>query len=358
MRIRLFAIVVALIMAVTCFPLTAFAAGGSTYTGSFPELPNAIAKKAIEYCWGYGTAKSKYRYSTGKPVAAYKEALEKAYPNRSRWGKKPRAGASCDVFVGTTVRSSGYDTKFPRGLSSDLDYLPAATDKWRKVDVYRARDMQPGDVILYLMKGGGGHISIYVEIDDVGYIANAHYGLSGGTYGILEYKNRDFNPASYRSFAVYRAVKPYTTAFSRGDKSSEVKKLQEFLNWAGFSCGTPDGSYGPATEKAVQAFRKDVGLSANGTFDQKCLDLAKTYTIEKSYSGKYPAATVKFKKGTKTNIKRWQSYLKWYGYNIAVDGDFGKQTKRLTKKFQREVKLKADGVVGKKTIKVAKKQKR
>lgn len=358
MKKRLFATIVALIMAVTCFPLTASAAKGSTYTGSFPKLPNAIAKQAIKCCWGYGTPTAKYKHSTGKPVDAYKEALEKAYPNRSRWGKKTRVGASCDVFVGTVVRSSGYDAKFPRGLSEDLDYLPAAKDKWRKVGVYKARDMQPGDVIMYLMKGGGGHISIYVEIDDVAYIANAHYGLHGGSYGIIEHKNRDFKPASYKSFAVYRAVKPCTTAFSRGDKSSEVKKLQEFLNWAGFSCGTPDGSYGPATEKAVRAFRKDVGISAGGAFDRECLEYAKKYTTEKTYTGKYPAATVSLKKGTKTDIKRWQSYLKWYGYDIKVDGIFGSQTQRLTKRFQSKEKIKSDGIVGKQTIKAAKRVKK
>ena len=59
-----------------------------------------------------------------------------------------------------------------------------------------------------------------------------------------------------------------------------------------------------------------------------------------------------------SEIKKWQMFLKWYGFNIAVDGDFGMQTLKATKDFQRQVGITDDGIVGNMTIakaKVAKK---
>ena len=50
------------------------------------------------------------------------------------------------------------------------------------------------------------------------------------------------------------------------------------------------------------------------------------------------------------NVKRLQSFLRWAGYNIAVDGDFGMKTLEAVKAFQTKVGLKADGIVGNGTI--------
>ncbi|MCI7145036.1 MAG: peptidoglycan-binding protein [Clostridiales bacterium] len=377
MKKKLLSLVISLAMLAALIPVSSFGAS-KTYTGSWPTLPNALAKKAIECCWPYGTSSIKYKYSTGNPTDAYQEALDAAYPEdvRSKWGQaKSRAGASCDVFVGTVARASGYDYNFPRALSKDLTYLPGTTSKWKKVSVTKVKDMQPGDIIMYLNKGGGGHICVYVEVNDVGYIANAHYQDKGGCYGVMDAKAKDYNPSNYKSFAVYRQVTNKVSFFSKGDRSSEVKKLQQFLNWAGFDCGTPDGSFGPATETAVKNFQKAVGIEVDGKFGVGSLNAAKSYvpgqivskplttdktvTVKKAYTGKYPASTVSKKKGTKTNIKRWQSYLKWYGYSsIKVDGKFGNQTVKYTKAFQKKNGLKADGVAGSKTIAKAKKVKK
>lgn len=388
MNKKALSILVSVMMVLTCIPASVSAAK-NTYNGPWPVLPNAVAKKAIQCSWPYGTNKSKYKYSSGKPTAEYKKALNIAYPDRGKWNKKSKVGASCDVFVGTVVRASGYDSDFPRALEKDLSYLPASTDKWKKTGITKVKDMRPGDVILFLNKNGGGHISVYVEVGDIGYIANAHYLTHGGCYGCIDAKAKDFDKSDYKSFAVYRQKKTYRTAFSRGDYSSEVKKLQNFLNWAGFDCGTADGAFGKNTEKAVIAFQKAAGLEADGEFGSMSLAAAKKYVpsantsvshpaktstssvgasvshpakvakpAKVAYTGKYPTKLISKKKGSKKNIKYWQAYLKWYGYSIAVDGDFGKQTLKYTKRFQKKHHLKADGIVGKMTIAKAKKVKR
>lgn len=53
-------------------------------------------------------------------------------------------GASCDVFVGTCVRSAGIDSKFPRGLSPS--YL-AKSSKFKQVKV-TTKTIQDGDIIV------------------------------------------------------------------------------------------------------------------------------------------------------------------------------------------------------------------
>lgn len=75
----------------------------------------------------------------------------------------------------------------------------------------------------------------------------------------------------------------------------------------------------------------------------------------KLYDGKYPTETISTKTGTKTNIKRWQNFLNWWGnYNLDIDGAFGICTKSATLDFQRIYNLSQDGVAGPKTIAKAK----
>lgn len=52
-------------------------------------------------------------------------------------------------------------------------------------------------------------------------------------------------------------------------------------------------------------------------------------------------------------VARWQNFLKSQGFTIKVDGDFGKITAAITKEFQKENSLEADGIVGKATLAAA-----
>lgn len=46
------------------------------------------------------------------------------------------------------------------------------------------------------------------------------------------------------------------------------------------------------------------------------------------------------------DVKQWQLFLAGRGFPISVDGKFGPETEELTKAFQREQQLVADGIVG------------
>lgn len=88
---------------------------------------------------------------SSSPTTAYKNALNKAYPNRKSWGEGARLGRACDVFVGTVVRSLGFDKDCPRGLREQLTYKP--NEKYFTRHVYN--NVEPydvsktGDIIFY-----------------------------------------------------------------------------------------------------------------------------------------------------------------------------------------------------------------
>ena len=116
-----------------------------------------LSEKAQELAWPYGTPKKTYK---SKPTPEYTAALNRVYPDRSKWGAKPRKGMSCDVFVGTCVRDSGIDKKYPRGLDDQIEYAKKS-DNFKKVTVKSAADLKEGDIIQWVKKSGTGHTCIY-----------------------------------------------------------------------------------------------------------------------------------------------------------------------------------------------------
>ena len=167
-----------------------------------PPSGELIAEKAIECAWPYGTPRSKYKYNGGSRTSAYTAALSQAYGSRSGWSKQTSAGASCDVFVGTAIRASGYDTSFPRGLDDVEAYCRKHPEKWENTGITSESQMLPGDVVFQRFKSGGGHISIYLGN---GKVANAHY--VSKTFGVIEkFSSKVKSPSNVRKHIVYRAV--------------------------------------------------------------------------------------------------------------------------------------------------------
>ena len=125
--------------------------------------PKKIVKKALELAWPQGTSSSKYKYKGGSATAAFKKALDTYFPTHNSWSKGPKTGASCDVFVGTTIRASGYDPDYPRGFDEQWDYLKTS-DKWKRINYTGdMSQLQSGDIILYIRNSGGRHTCIYYK---------------------------------------------------------------------------------------------------------------------------------------------------------------------------------------------------
>ena len=237
------------------------------YTGTLPSIkkPKGDLIGAKANALAYKTAATTdAKYPSGKPTAAYKEALNEAYPNRKKWGAPPRAGASCDVFVGTVVRTAGIDKNFPRGLS--FTYLPKS-DKFELVKDPKVSTLKNGDIILYEKKDGGGHICIF----DGGKIKEASY--NGWYARTTDTAKTRLSTKGKKWVKVFRAKGTYDGSLHKGDNGAEVKKLQQFLNWY-FAANVleVDGAFGDQTDKYLKQFQSNCGLTADGHCGAKTVE--------------------------------------------------------------------------------------
>ncbi len=173
------------------------------FTVKAAKRANKITKKAFELAWPEDTSSSKYNYGSGKATDAYKKALDEVYPGR-KWGKAPQVGASCDVFVGTVLRSSGVAKDCPRGLDDQGPYFENSGLFTRIAYNGDHSVLRTGDVILY-KHPNGMHVCIYVVRNGRAYIAEANY---KHTYGRLETSesgiNYRLNPSGKKWIKVYR----------------------------------------------------------------------------------------------------------------------------------------------------------
>lgn len=116
-----------------------------------PTTPKPTPQKAeISATQNKIVAKAKSLVGSSKKATdAYKAALKKAYPKRGKWGKSARLGKSCDVFVGTVVRSLGIDKKYPRGLAEQFLYKPSGFTRkaYKNANPYKVS--KDGDIIIY-----------------------------------------------------------------------------------------------------------------------------------------------------------------------------------------------------------------
>ncbi len=62
-----------------------------------------------------------------------------------------------------------------------------------------------------------------------------------------------------------------TTLSKLGSRGEEVRKVQKKLKELGYYKGSVDGIYGTATQKAVKAFQKNCGITADGIAGPKTL---------------------------------------------------------------------------------------
>ena len=107
--------------------------------------------------WKYGTAKSKYAYSTGAPTSACKTAMKKyGYNNKGEY-------SDCGDFVNTVVRESGLDKSFIVQRSVKAAF-PAPGNHFSivlKGKRIPAGFLKPGDIIRYKKKSGRGQHAMF-----------------------------------------------------------------------------------------------------------------------------------------------------------------------------------------------------
>lgn len=125
-----------------------------------------------------------------------------------------------------------------------------------------------------------------------------------------------------------------------------VKQVQSVLHELNFYDGTVDGLTGPATRKAIETYRKTVGLPVNGDIDLQLIDHLGSATATAAIP-RQPVPTPRSSVGTVVpearpaagggdpRIVKIQAGLKAFGNDgIEIDGVVGTRTKLAIKEFQ------------------------
>ena len=188
--------------------------------------------------------------------------------------------------------------------------LYKSKNQWVEDDTY-VPDM--GDILFYAWKDKGvgdceleaDHVGIVKEVkNNIIYVIEGNYSKSvkirqikvNGKY-IRGFATPDYKTASktydFKKKVTVKPAKTTTTTnkidttittgkvltiastvpyLKSGDKNEAVKVMQTVLIYLGFSCGTSgaDGSFGPATVKAVKAYQRVVGITQDGICGRDC----------------------------------------------------------------------------------------
>lgn len=248
-------------------PSTTQAVAKKAYSGEFPSgkitLNGSaeVAKKANEYC--YKTNDSKAKYPSGKPTVAYKSALASLPYSKHKWCKAAQLGANCDVAVWVFVRMAGIANGFPSGLWKQLNYMEK---HWKKV---KASEAKAGDIGFYKKDVSGDHGHIFVCYSDGKVKEASHEQYYPKTIKALATR---LSTKGKKYVYVFRPPDVTRNYLKSGDSGNEIKKLQAYLNWYDPKNKLAvDGIFGSATEKAVEAMQKALGLTADGLVGAKTI---------------------------------------------------------------------------------------
>ncbi len=119
--------------------------------------------------------------------------------------------------------------------------------------------------------------------------------------------------------------------YETGDTGSEVFAIQYLLKARGYNLNA-DGTFGPITQSRVEDFQTDKNLSEDGIVGPETWE-ALIIQVNQGDTGPEVSAVQKLLKDK-------------FGYNIAVDGNFGPATANAVKDFQSDNGLDVDGIVG------------
>lgn len=156
------------------------------------------------------------------------------------------------------------------------------------------------------------------------------------------------DPARERSVLIRGALQDGQLA--PGEKGEGVRQLQEALAAQGYAVGTPDGKFGPNTERCVREYQQAHGIPVTATADAAMLaTLGVGQHIRQMPDGALRDGRLEH--GEKGDaVRALQQALRDNGEQIGVDGDFGSGTQRALKHYQEGVGLPSTGVADRETL--------
>lgn len=154
-----------------------------------------------------------------------------------------------------------------------------------------------------------------------------------------------------------------------GDRSDEVRVLQQYLSDLGYLSTSPDGQFGSGTERAVKLFQEANGLTADGIAGMGTLSILyggdaveyantlagrlRQYRHACADPGSPNMDIVIQWESEGEDVRQYQERLVELGYleSRNVTGKFNQPTVDATKAFQTMNDLKVDGAAGPESLK-------
>lgn len=174
---------------------------------------------------------------------------------------KQRCKQICDAFC-RTIRNAGFTPMVYANLSTLTGYIASDIYKTRLIWVAQyAKKCDYKHQMYAWQYTSGGKVSGISGRIDMNYI-----------YGEPKQKT----PERIELYDGALPVLPKRGWFTNGDKGTQVKRLQKFLNWYfGYNKLSVDGEVGRKTMYAVREYQGIEKLKVDGLFGKQCLDRAK-----------------------------------------------------------------------------------
>ena len=186
---------------------------------------------------------------------------------------------------------------------------------------------------------GNGVLYTYVDKDGTRrkYKGSSSTSLKWSEYGLL---------TKWVTYSGNIPVNKYPQ-LQKGSRGDDVKKLQTLLVAKGYDPKGIDGCFGNGCERAVKQFQTDKGLPVTGIVNDATWEALINTPNAKQDVSKYPILKI----GSKGKyVKLLQTTLTNKGYDPkGIDSNFGQNTDKAVRQFQKDSKLVVDGCVGPKT---------
>lgn len=171
---------------------------------------------------------------------------------KQKWSRRPLA---CMLVAGALAAS--LCVAYPQPAFADQSGKVTATSlnirKSASADADKLRSVSEGTKLTILDTEGSWYKVRFGKV--VGYVAKKYVSVSDSSSSAS---------SSGKSKATIASLGSPPKASKPGDTNSHVKKLQQALEIAGYYDGKVSGNYGDVTEKAVKAYQKAKGLTADG----------------------------------------------------------------------------------------------
>jgi len=175
----------------------------------------------------------------------------------------------------------------------------------------------------------------YVSANAIWYQPHAHRGAFFPTRDFA----RPLDPPEHEPETTFLIERPAEPVPARPAPAADqtIAEVQDVLKDLGFYSGVVDGLSGPATGKAIEAYRAKVGLKASNAIDGELLG---QLGIEPTTAGIHPspaprATEPRPQPDNAEMIRKVQAGLKAFGHDVIdVDGIPGAKTKSAIREFQ------------------------